>query len=250
LSAAGEGEAVLEGHVSVAAALRSGSREVYRVLIRRDKSDGAVRGVERAARAAGVPVERVAPGEIDALASGRTHGGVAAAVGPRRFVELEELLSGDAPWIVMLDGVEDPFNFGAAVRALWAAGAAGLIVRPRNWMSAAGTVARASAGASEWIPTAVAETAHEAADFLGERGLTIACATGERDAATMHEADLSGPLFLMIGGERRGVTRSFMDRADLLLRVPYGRKVSYSLGTASASAVLAFEVMRQRAARC
>ena len=218
-------------------------------MIRTDETGAAARGLERSARSAGVPVERVPADEIEARAGGRTHGGVIAVAGPKRFVDLEDLLSGEAPWIVMLDGVEDPFNFAAAVRALWAAGADGLVVRPRNWMSAAGTVARASAGASEWIPTAVAQTAHEATDFLRERGLNIACATGERNAVLMHEADLSGPLFLLIGGERRGVTRSFMDRADLLLRIPYGRQVPYSLGTASATAVLAFEVMRQRTPR-
>jgi tRNA G18 (ribose-2'-O)-methylase SpoU len=153
-----------------------------------------------------------------------------------------------APFIVMLDGVEDPYNFGQAVRAFYAAGADGLVVRPRNWMSAAGVVARASAGASERIRTAVAETAQEAADFFRARGLTIAVADKER-AVSLYNADLTVPLFLLIGGEKRGVTRSFADAADLRLRIPYGRAFAPSLGTTPAAAAIAFEIMRQRIAR-
>jgi 23S rRNA (guanosine2251-2'-O)-methyltransferase len=241
-----EETALLEGHISVEAALKSGSREVRRVMIRENKRDRATRWLERAARSAGIAVERVANEEIEEHAGGRTHGGIVAVVGPRRFVGLEELVAGRSdPWVAMVDGVEDPFNFGAAVRALYAAGADGLVVRPRNWMSAAGVVARSSAGASELISTAVAESAEEAAGFFRERGLTVACAaTGER-SVPIYEARLDVPLFLLVGGEKRGVTRSFRERADLLLRIPYGRP-AHALGTASAAAVLAFEVLRQR----
>ena len=142
--------------------------------------------------------------------------------------------------------MEDPFNFGASVRALYAAGADGLVLRPRNWLSAAGTVARASAGASELIPTALAETAAEAAAFFRARGLQVACATDERGSVSLYDADLTVPLFLLLGGEKRGITRSFLDQADLKLRIPYGRAMPHSLGTASATAVIAFEIMRQR----
>jgi 23S rRNA (guanosine2251-2'-O)-methyltransferase len=91
---------------------------------------------------------------IDARTGGQSHGGVVAEVGPRRFLPLADLLpSTNVPFIVMLDGIEDPFNFGQAIRALYAAGADGLVVRPRNWLSAAGIVARASAGTAELMPT-------------------------------------------------------------------------------------------------
>ncbi|HYO89156.1 MAG TPA: TrmH family RNA methyltransferase, partial [Candidatus Limnocylindrales bacterium] len=140
---------------------------------------------------------------------------------------------------------EDPFNFGQAVRALYAAGATGLVVRPRNWMSAAAVVARSSAGASERIPTAVAETAQDAADAFRAHGLLIAVTDITR-AVTIYEADLTVPLFLLVGGEKRGVTRAFADAADLRLTIPHGRDFWMSLGTAEATAVLAFEVMRQR----
>jgi 23S rRNA (guanosine2251-2'-O)-methyltransferase len=236
----------LEGFVSVRAALKSGSRPIQAIYLRRDKWDRGVAWLEHAAADAGIPFTRVDADVIDGHAGGQSHGGIVAEVGPRHFAEIEQIGAGNpAPFVAMLDGVEDPFNFGQAVRALYAAGADGLILRPRNWMSAAGVVARASAGASEWMPTALAETAQDAADHFRARGFAVACAAQE-DAIPIYEADLTGPLFVVIGGEKRGITRSFRDQADLRLIIPYGSEFDQSLGTAAATAVLAFEVLRQR----
>jgi 23S rRNA (guanosine2251-2'-O)-methyltransferase len=238
--------AVLEGAVSVQAALESGSREIQTIYIQREKQNRPIVRLERSAKSQGLTVQRVDAAEIEAHTSGKTHGGVIALVGPRRFQSLDALIEGrERPFVVLLDGIEDPFNFGAAVRALYASGVDGLVVRPRNWMSAAGIVARSSAGATELMPTAVAETAAEAAAFFRERRLTVACATKER-AVSIYQADLTVPLFLAIGGEKRGITRSFLRQADLRLSIPYRRRFPRSLGTASAVAVLAFEAMRQR----
>ncbi|NLF74892.1 MAG: RNA methyltransferase [Chloroflexi bacterium] len=242
-------QTLLEGYISVRAALKAGSRPIDRITIRDNKWDRGVAWLERAARDAGIPLERASADAIDALAGGSTHGGIVAHVGPRRFVALDDIARDrPAPFVAMLDGIEDPFNFGQAVRALYAAGADGLVVRPRNWLSAAGVVARASAGASEWIPTAVAETVQEAAAHFRARGLAIAVAARD-NAISIYDADLTVPLLLVIGGEKRGITRSFEDQADLRLAIPYGSAFDQSLGTAPATAVLAFEVLRQRGRR-
>ncbi len=243
-------QAVLEGHIAIQAALDSGSREVRTIYIDRTRRDkrGHLARLAQSAADLGVRVARVPPDVIASHTTGQTHGGVIALVGPRRFVPLADLLPpAGPPFIVMIDGVEDPFNFGQAIRAIYAAGADGLVVRPRNWMSAAGVVARASAGASERIPTAIAETALEAAAFFRERGLIIAT-TARRRATPLYQADLTGPLFLLVGGEKRGITRSFLEQADVVLAIPYGRAFAQSLGTTAAAAILAFEVMRQRRA--
>jgi 23S rRNA (guanosine2251-2'-O)-methyltransferase len=238
--------AVLEGLVSIQAVLESGSREIQAIYVQRDKHNRAIARLERTARQHELPLERVDGAAIEAHTSGKSHGGVIALVGPRRFLTPQALIADSArPFVVMLDGIEDPFNFGAAVRTLYAAGVDGLVVRPRNWMSAAGIVARSSAGATELMPTAVAETVADAAAFYRERGLTIACATKDR-ATPIYQADLNIPLFMAIGGEKRGITRSFLRQADLRLSIPYQRRFPRSLGTASAVAVLAFEAMRQR----
>ena len=161
--------------------------------------------------------------------------------------ELERLMSGYGS-LVMLDGIEDPYNLGQALRAVYAAGVDGLIVRARSWERAAGIVARASAGASELLPTAAVTSPEEAAEQCRGAGLTVACATTRSDATFVHDANLAVPLLLLVGGERRGVTRSFTDSADLLLRIPYGRRGAHALGAATSAALLAFEALRQRRA--
>lgn len=235
---------VLEGVVSVGAALEGGRRAVERVLIRADKWErsGKLRAL---AGRAGTRVERASAEQIDAVASGRTHGGILAEAGPLGYVEPADLARGERPFVAMLDGIEDPYNFGYAIRSLYAAGADGLVVRPREWGDSEATFVKASAGASELLPIAHAESAEAAADLFKERGLAVAC-TAKSDATPIYDADLSGPLFLLVGGERRGITREFLRRADLVLEIPYRRRFSLSLGTVAAVSVLAFEVMRQR----
>ena len=230
--------------MSVGAALEGGRRTVEQVLIRADKWErsGKLRAL---ARRTGTRVERASAADIDALATGRTHGGILAKTGPLRYADLLELAAGERPFVAMLDGIEDPYNFGYAIRSLYAAGADGLAVRPREWGDSEATVVKASAGASELLPMARVESAEAAADLFKERGLAVAC-TAKRDATPIYDADLSGPLFLLVGGERRGITREFLSRADLVLEIPYRRRFSLSLGTVAAVSVLAFEVMRQR----
>ena len=235
-----------EGGISIEAAIRGNNRPIDTLYIRRGRWDRATRRLRRTAEGAGIRIEIVDDAFIAEHAAGKSHGGLLARAGSRRFATLRELLTGNGnPLVVMLDGIEDPFNFGQAVRALYAAGAAGLVVRPRNWLSATAVVTRSSAGASELMPTAVADNALEAAAFFREQGLTVAC-TANKAAVSLYEADLTQPLFLLIGGEKRGITRSFLDQADIRLNIPYGRPFPHSLGAAASTAVFAFEFLRQR----
>lgn len=238
---------LVEGLIAVKAVLSSGKRSVYRLWLRDDRAERKLENLAEAARQREIPVERVPASQVDEMAGGRSHGGVVAAVGERIFEPPAALLpESGQPFIVMLDGIEDPFNFGQAMRALWAAGAGGFVVRPRNWTTATAVVARASAGVSELAPLAIFESAIAAAEFYRECGLLVAATTG-RGGTMLADADLTQPLFLLVGGERRGVTRSFLAQADVQLRIPYGRAFPYSLGTTAAAAVLGYEVARQRA---
>jgi 23S rRNA (guanosine2251-2'-O)-methyltransferase len=250
----------LEGEISITAALEAQSRPLHRIIISMDKPRDDVRELEQRARRAGVRIEQLPREQIDTLANGKTHGGLMAEVGERRYLSLEDLLKPlssalapalsqkereKSPFIIMLDGIEDPFNFGQAVRSFYAAGVDGLVVRPRNWMSAAGVVARASAGASELMPTAVADDPRAAADFFKQQGLRIATTARDRRAVSIYNVDLTPPTFLVIGGEKRGMSREFMDSADVLIKIPYRRKFPHSLGTVASASVIAFEMMRQ-----
>lgn len=237
---------VLEGHVSVEAALSAGVRRVHRVWATRpgDRRLGRLRAL---ARERGVTIDAVAADEIAALASGRSHGGLIALVAPRVERRLPELLRevGEGSLVVMLDGIEDPFNYGQAVRALYAAGIDAVVTR-RSWETASGTVARSSAGTTELMPQARVASAEEAAAAARRAGMRVACAVAAPGAVPLAEADLRGGLFLLIGGERRGVTRSFVDEADLALRIDYGRPGAPELGAAASAAIIGFEALRQR----
>lgn len=238
--------ATLEGLISIEAALDSGSRDIHALFVRRDLRDAHLLALVRRVARLGAEVQRVDEEALAQIAAGKSHGGLVARVGERKMCAPADLLPHDKPaFIVMLDGVEDPFNFGQAIRAFYAAGADGLVVRPRNWMSAAAVVARASAGASERIPTAVADSVQDAAAFFRSRGVQVVV-TDQHRAVPLYEADLRQPVFIVVGGEKRGVTRSFADSADIRLKIPYGRRFSAALDTTSASAVIAFEIMRQR----
>ena len=237
---------VVEGHVSVEAVLEGDVRPVRRIWATRpgDRRFGRLRAL---ARERGVVIDQVGAEAIDELASGRSHGGVIGLVGPRRPLSVGTLLAevGEGSIIVMLDGIEDPFNFGQAVRALYAAGIDGLVVR-RSWETAIATVTRASAGASELMPTAVTASAEEAAAACRRLGMRVACAVAADDAVELGDTDLSGGMFVLIGGERRGVTRSFVEQADLRIRIGYGRERAPELGAATSAAIIGFEALHQR----
>ncbi|MEO5986886.1 MAG: RNA methyltransferase [Candidatus Limnocylindria bacterium] len=236
----------VEGHLSVEACLEGGVRRVRRIWAVRpgDRRFGRLRAL---ARERGVTIETVAAAVVDELASGRSHGGVVGLAGPRADVSVGSMIAkvGEGSLVVMLDGIEDPFNFGQAVRALYAAGIDGIVTR-RSWETALSTVTRSSAGATELLPTATAESVEDAAETCRRAGLRIAVAVGSEDATELSEADLSGGLFILIGGERRGVTRSFVDQADLRLGIGYGRAHAPALGAATSAAIIGFEALRQR----
>ena len=237
---------VVEGRLSVEAVLEAGVRPVERVWAVRpgDRRLGRLRAL---ARDRGVLIDAVDPDRIEELAAGRTHGGVIGRVGGRRERSVAELLAevGEGSLLVALDGIEDPFNFGQAVRALYAAGVDGLVVR-RSWETALSTVTRASAGATELLPTAHAASIDDAAESARNAGQRVICAVADDDATELHDADLTGGLLLVIGGERRGVTRSFVSRADAVIRIGYGRTRAPDLGAAAAAAIIGFEALRQR----
>ena len=98
---------------------------------------------------------------------------------------------------------------------------------------------------SELMPTAVAKTAIDAARFYASEGLIVAC-TGRRNGTPLYDLDLKQPMFLLLGGERRGITRSFLDMADVTIEIPYGRRFAQDLGTVASASIIGFEILRQR----
>ncbi|MBO7171097.1 MAG: RNA methyltransferase, partial [Clostridia bacterium] len=140
-------------------------------------------------------------------------------------------------------GIEDPYNFGYALRSLYALGVDGIILPERNWMTAAGVVARASAGASERFAL-YTSPAEEAAKTFKKAGYTVLCADVDTND-TLEKTSLSYPIFLIVGGEKRGISSALKKQADLTVKISYGRPFDCALSAASAATILAYEIAKQ-----
>ncbi len=240
---------ILEGMTSISALLKAPSinqRKIQKVLIdeKKRKSKAAQIGFLVAkSHEFGFSIEFTDSDTVDALSIGSTHGGILALCTERDLPPLDASVIEANGFYVYLDGIEDPYNFGYTLRSLYAAGVSGIVLSERNWMSAAGVVARASAGASELLPIFVAN-GEEAIRTFKATGYTVLCA-GIRDSVSIYEKRFSLPVLLVIGGEKRGISRSLLDLADDTVRIDYGREFAGSLSAASAATVMAFEIFRQ-----
>ncbi len=243
--------AVFEGMTSVRAVIESSKkspnpRKILKILIDKGKISSKEKEIDYLKRMSNemlFDIVFTSGDEIAGMTVGNSHGGIIAICSDRSIPPLERDLIKKIGFYVMIEGIEDPYNFGYAVRSIYAAGADGIILTPRNWMSAAGVVCRSSAGASELIPLAAADPC-DAAELFRSCGYKIVSA-GIRDSVSAYEADLSYPIFLIIGGEKRGISRKVLDMSDIIVRLDYGRKFNASLSAASASSILAYEVLRQ-----
>ncbi len=225
-------------------------RRILSVWVDADKKKSKAREISflsAKSRALGFPLEFRSATEIDELAVGTTHGGILAKCTPRVLPRLSSDLILPNGVYYYLEGVEDPYNFGYATRSLFASGADGIVVSPRNWMGAAGVVARSSAGSSERIPMLVADT-EEAIDCFHSLGYTVICA-GIRDSVSLWEADLQKPLLVVLGGEKRGISKAALASCDQIVRIDYGSEFRGSLSTSAAAAVFGFEILRQNQKR-
>ena len=181
---------------------------------------------------------------IESYTLGNSHGGIIALCGERKISPLSSLSSTEKNgFYVMIQGIEDPYNFGYALRSLYACGCTGIVLPERNWMSAAGVVARSSAGASELFPIYSAE-AIQAAEFFKSQGYAIVCAD-EKTENVLGKCELPLPLLLIVGGEKRGISAELMSLADTIVKIPYARHFPASLSAASATTILAYEIARQ-----
>ncbi len=182
--------------------------------------------------------------ELEKITLGTSHGGIVAICSERKIPKLdEEVKIENDGFYAMIEGIEDPYNFGYALRSLYATGCSGIILPERNWMSAAGVVCRSSAGASELFPIYSADSLF-AADFFKERNYTVVCGDLRTDKV-LGKCELKKPLLLIIGGEKRGISKKLFDKCDIKVKIDYSRNFSASLSAASAATMFAYEIMRQ-----
>lgn len=244
---------LLEGMSSISALIKamerdssSNNRKILKILIDENKKRSKAREIgflKAKSSQLDFSIDFVSSEVIAEKTVGQTHGGIIAECTSRDIPMLNEASLNKNGIYYFLEGVEDPYNFGYAVRSLYASGADGLILSPRNWMGAAGIVARSSAGASELMELYISEPT-EAIDIFKKLGYTVICA-GIRDSVSIFDSNLKKPLFVILGGEKRGISGAVLDKADNIVRIDYGTEFGGSLSTAAAAAVFGFEILRQ-----
>lgn len=191
----------------------------------------------------GFVVEKTTADELEKITLGNSHGGIVAVCSERTIPNLSKDFSPCGSFFCMIQGIEDPYNFGYSLRSLYATGCSGIILPKRNWMSAAGVVARSSAGASELFPMYTAEPV-EAIEIFKSLGFSVVCAEEKTDNV-LGKCELKLPLLLIVGGEKRGISREILDLADIRVKIDYAREFRASLSAASATTMFAYEIMRQ-----
>lgn len=244
----GEEQEFIAGRNSVLEALKSG-RPVNKLLVAKGERHGSLREIIGQARAKGLVVQEVEAAKLAEIAGGMRHQGVVAMVPPVAYAEVGDILAkardlGEPPFLVLLDELEDPHNLGAILRTADAAGVHGVLIPKRRSAPLSATVAKTSAGAVEYVPVARVGNVVQAIEGLKREGLWVVGADMDGDKP-YHQADLRGPVLVVVGGEGRGLSRLAKEACDFLVRIPMRGKIS-SLNASVACSLLLYEVYRQR----
>lgn len=238
----------IEGRNPVLEALRAG-HPLIKIYILKTETSGPIRTIIDAARHKGVPINSIDSQALDRMAVTRNHQGVIAVAAEWKYATLDNILQNsnvknEPPFLVILDGVEDPQNLGSIIRTAEAAGVHGIIIPERRAVGLTAAVSRASAGAVEYLPVVRVTNLTQTIRELKKAGLWF---TGvEMDGKVeLHQADLGGPIGLVLGGEGRGISRLVGEECDQIVRLPMWGRVN-SLNVSVASGIVFYEVRRKR----
>ncbi len=241
---------IIYGRQSVLAALRQVSTPLEEVLVAEGLTGRFFSEVRDLARAAGVRLKQAPRPALDRLCRTPHHQGVAARRGVFGYQELEELLAGlaglpEPSLLVAADSLTDPMNLGNLCRSALAAGAHGLIIPKDRAAGVTAAVIKAAAGALEVLPVCRVTNLADTLKRLKEAGLWVVGADAHA-TQSLYDADLTGPLVLVIGGEDTGIRPRVRHQCDFLLAIPLASEAVSSLNAAAAGAVALFEIRRQR----
>lgn len=240
-------ESLTEGRNAVLEAFRSG-KTVDRLFVLDGCQDGPVKTILREAKKQDTMVQYVKKERLDQLSETKNHQGVIAYCAACEYAEVSDILEnakkkGEAPFIVLLDGIEDPHNLGAIIRTANQAGAHGVIIPKRRAVGLTATVARTSAGAVNYTPVAKVTNLVTVMEDLKKEGMWFVCA--DMDGEMMYNLDLKGSIGLVIGNEGEGVSRLVKEKCDFVASIPMKGDID-SLNASVAAGVLAYEIVRQR----
>ena len=243
-----ENENQLEGRNALTEALRSG-RTIDKVFIAAGDTDKALQYLAAQAKEAGAVVVPVDRRKLDAMSLTRSHQGVIALAAAREYFSVDDLLQeaadrGEAPLLVICDELSAPHNLGAILRSAECAGAHGVILPKRRSVGLTAAVAKASAGAVEYIKVAKVSNINNAIAQLKEKGVWI-YGTAAEGSVPMYQADLTGPAAIVIGNEGDGMSQLVRKNCDMLVHIPMKGRIS-SLNASAAASILLYEAVRQR----
>ena len=240
-------EFTIEGRNAVIEAFRAG-RTIDKLFILDGCQDGPVLTIKREAVKHGSLIKYVTRERLDQMSETGKHQGVIAYAAAYEYAEVEDILQkardkGEAPFIFLLDNIEDPHNLGAIIRTANLAGAHGVIIPKNRAVGLTATVAKASAGALNYTPVAKVTNLGQTIEELKKEGLWFVCA--DMDGTQMYQLDLKGPIGLVIGNEGEGVGRLVKEKCDFTASIPMKGDID-SLNASVAAGVLAYEIVRQR----
>lgn len=240
-------EFTIEGRNAVLEAFRSG-KPIDKLFILDGCQDGPIQTIKREAKKHDTMLKFVPKERLDQMSETGKHQGVIAYAAAYEYAEVEDILQnakdkGEAPFIVLLDNIEDPHNLGAIIRTANQAGAHGVIIPKNRAVGLTATVARTSAGALNYTPVARVTNLAKTIEELKKEGLWFVCA--DMDGTRMYDLDLKGPIGLVIGNEGEGVGRLVKEKCDMVATIPMKGDID-SLNASVAAGVLAYEIVRQR----
>ncbi|MBC5757918.1 23S rRNA (guanosine(2251)-2'-O)-methyltransferase RlmB [Blautia sp. BX19] len=237
----------IEGRNAVLEALRAG-KPIDKLYVLDGCPDGPVRTIIREAKKGDTIINYVKKERLDQLSETGHHQGVIAMAASYEYATVEDILEkarekGEAPFIFVLDNIEDPHNLGAMIRTANLSGAHGVIIPKRRAVGLTPTVARTSAGAINYTPVAKVTNLKQTMEQLKKEGMWFVCA--DMDGTPYYQMDLKGPMGLVIGNEGEGVSRLIKETCDFVASIPMKGDID-SLNASVAAGVLAFEIARQR----
>ena len=240
-------EFTIEGRNAVIEAYRAG-RPIDKLFILDGCQDGPILTIKREAKAKQTPVKFVTKERLDQLSETGKHQGVIAYAAAYEYATVEEILDnarqkGEAPFLFLLDNIEDPHNLGAIIRTANLAGAHGVIVPKNRAAGLTAVVAKTSAGALNFTPVARVTNLAKTIEELIKEGIWFVCA--DMGGTTMYDLNLKGPIGLVIGNEGEGVGRLVKEKCDMVASIPMKGDID-SLNASVAAGVLAYEIVRQR----
>ncbi len=240
-------EFTIEGRNAVIEAFRSG-KTIDKLFILDGCQDGPILTIKREARRCDTQIRYVDKDRLDQLSETGKHQGVIAYMAAYEYSEMEEIFElaekkGEQPFVVLLDNIEDPHNLGAIIRTANQAGAHGVIIPKNRAVGLTATVAKASAGALNYVPVVKVTNLAKTIEDLKEKGLWFVCA--DMDGTVMYDLNLKGPIGLVIGSEGDGVGRLVKEKCDMVASIPMKGDID-SLNASVAAGILSYEIVRQR----